>query len=406
MFHLHRKIFPNPVADAPFTIVANMSTVLLSEVTWLSFLESPVLLEKRQQSSNKAPVTTEQLLKMCPLNNVMGADLAAGCIAGIYNRFCKTPSDSSLLGQCHDAYNRAFAASYFKPLGDVCPAWKNGPVSASCLRAIGSFTHSYNIGSGKTFEVTSKHARDLVNVLFRQPKFAPCQAPFTCCWECTEIVPSASTLDPVITTFLQPTEKVGDNRRSTIGDNNSFFAAIIAIGVILAVVIITAIVGYHVMRPKERKVQNNKNLEERKKGTIKDEKKTTEEDHKEKTPEFKIRDRPMHIKETFNKIFLAGWNVFMRLFAKADTKKSKAEGTEIQTDMKTDNTSAETRNEMHSSESNQESKPTISSEPIDLKDTPEISSEVYSENGLKLERFQESFVSQGSIISADGVNNV
>jgi len=185
-----RKLFPNPMSDVPYDVVAPASIGTLTNVTWAPFLNTPVTLRKRQTLSLSAPISTAELVNMCPLNNVQNADVAAGCVAGIYNRFCYNPADSTLLAQCHDAYNRVFSASFFKPLGDVCPAWRRGPFSASCANAIRSF--SYNLlmgydplGNPVYLNLNSYHAGELVKNIFAQPKFAPCQAPATCTWVAT-----------------------------------------------------------------------------------------------------------------------------------------------------------------------------------------------------------------------------
>ena len=119
---LNRQIFPNPMSSIPYDVVRNASIGTLSDVTWTAFLSTTAVLKKRQLLSSVASITTEELVKMCPLNNVVGADVAACCVSGIYRSYCMNPANSTLLAQCHDAYNRAFGASYFKPLGDVCPA--------------------------------------------------------------------------------------------------------------------------------------------------------------------------------------------------------------------------------------------------------------------------------------------
>jgi hypothetical protein len=137
-------------------------------------------LNKRQVFTNFAPVSVNELSAMCPLNNVTSADVAAGCIAGIYNKFCKNPYDPVLFSQCQDAYDRVFAASFFKPLGDVCPAWKQGPRSAACLRAISTFLFDFLIGKDTVtgqnvyLKLTSAHANKLVGNIFGSRVYAPC----------------------------------------------------------------------------------------------------------------------------------------------------------------------------------------------------------------------------------------
>jgi hypothetical protein len=143
---------------------------------------------KRQVVTTTAPISTDELIKMCPLNNVTNADVPAGCVAGIYNTYCYNPGNAVLLGQCHAAYNRAFSASFFKSIGDVCPAWKRGPRSSNCALAISVF--SYNLVTGQDpktgqdiiLKLNSQHASQLVSTIFASRTYAPCVAPFACYW--------------------------------------------------------------------------------------------------------------------------------------------------------------------------------------------------------------------------------
>jgi hypothetical protein len=170
------------MSDVPYDAVRPVSIGLLSNVTLGPFLNTAVLLKKRQILSNQATASTSELLQMCPLNDIQGSHVAAGCIAGIYNHYCYNPLNSTLLSQCHDAYNRAFGASIFKSLGDVCPAWKNGPRSASCVIAIKNFQYHYVDGDRFSVILNYVHAQELVSNIFAQPKYAPCQAPVHCIW--------------------------------------------------------------------------------------------------------------------------------------------------------------------------------------------------------------------------------
>jgi hypothetical protein len=185
-----RKLFPNPMSDVPYDVVRPVSIATLTNVTFAPFMNTAVSLRKREMLSSSTPISTQELLKFCPLDNVLGQDVAAGCIAGIYNKYCYNPFNSTLLNQCHDAYNRAFAASFFKPLGDVCPAWRQGPFSSSCATAVLSFSHQYLVGrdaSGVNVYLTlnNTHASELVRNIFAHPKYAPCQAPVVCSWKST-----------------------------------------------------------------------------------------------------------------------------------------------------------------------------------------------------------------------------
>jgi hypothetical protein len=187
------KIFPNPMSDVPYDVVKPASVALLTNVTLGPFMTTPISNpSKRQFLSTYASVTAEELYRMCPLNNVQGNDVAAGCIAGIYNKFCRNPLNVGLLKKCHDAYDTVFSASFFKPLGEVCPAWKKGPLSRSCALAIANFSHQYFVGIDRTtrkpiyIDLNSSHARDLVRNIFGNRMFAPCQAPFNCAWTATD----------------------------------------------------------------------------------------------------------------------------------------------------------------------------------------------------------------------------
>jgi hypothetical protein len=181
------KIFPNPMSDVPYDVVRPASIGLLSNVTLVPFLETPVNLEKRQVLSFEGLVSATELYSTCQLSNVQGADVAAGCIAGIYNKLCTQPWNADLLSQCQKAYDSVFAVSIFKTLGRVCPAWKNGPRSPNCASAIASFTYTYKMGVDPvtgtqiTLKLGSSHAKELVGTLFASTKYAPCFAS-TCKW--------------------------------------------------------------------------------------------------------------------------------------------------------------------------------------------------------------------------------
>jgi Leucine-rich repeat (LRR) protein len=183
--------FPNPMSDVPYNLVRPASIGLLSDVTLIPFLDTPALLRKRQTSSNTADMTVNELVKLCPLNSgigsASGSDVAAGCISGIYQKYCTKPWDPTLLVQCQRAYEGAFSASIFKELGSVCPAWKSGPRSQDCTSKIAAFSYAYPTGidpsSGtQTFiQLTSSTAKEMVNTIFASQKYAPCVAS-TCKW--------------------------------------------------------------------------------------------------------------------------------------------------------------------------------------------------------------------------------
>jgi len=164
-------IFPNPMSDVPYDVVMPASVGALSTVTWNAFLNTPVSLRKRQLISSGAIISAAELYATCPLSSI--TELSAGCIAGIYNKFCTNPADATLLARCHDAYNQVFSVSQFKALADVCFAWKIGPNSASCKRAVSAFTGSLS-QSGITISLTSVHAEELRKNIFSSIRYAPC----------------------------------------------------------------------------------------------------------------------------------------------------------------------------------------------------------------------------------------
>jgi hypothetical protein len=157
-------------------------------MTWDVFLNTVESLRKRQQSSSVSKISLQELVSMCPLNNVRNSNVAAGCISGIYQRFCMNPTNETLLGECHDAYNRTFSASIFKSLGDVCPSWRQGPQSRLCVEAISSFAQVVSIGGGYQLTLTSAHAQEPVQSIFASRVYAPCltSKSVTCNWSKTD----------------------------------------------------------------------------------------------------------------------------------------------------------------------------------------------------------------------------
>jgi hypothetical protein len=124
----------------------------------------------------------DQLLTFCPLDNIQSADVPAGCIAGIYNKYC---TNANTLAECQRYYDIVFAASIFKSLGEVCRAWKNGPRSGECAKAISAFSYDYIVGDDNGVSVTVKvnkfHAQMLVANTLGNRVYAPCISS-TCKW--------------------------------------------------------------------------------------------------------------------------------------------------------------------------------------------------------------------------------
>ena len=172
------------MSDVPYDVVVPVSVTLLTDVTFQPFMNTRVrTLQKRQTLSSSNLITIDELVRMCPLDDVQDQDVPAGCIAGIFNKLCSNPSNATLLAQCHIAYDQAFAASVFKPLEEVCPAWKKGPRSFSCGHAIHKFSFKgLNKKKGNMIRLTTRHAKELVRMLFENPRFAPCTDESKCTW--------------------------------------------------------------------------------------------------------------------------------------------------------------------------------------------------------------------------------
>jgi len=171
LYYTQKYLFPNPMTQVPYDVFAQIPAAGLSPTNWTNFLNIPVL-SKRQQSSS---LSSDELYQMCPLNNVQNASVPAGCVAGIYNKYCLNLSN---LGPCQSSYDTVVKASYFKPLG-VCAAWKSGPKSLICANAIQNFTAVVNY-----MILTSTHASDFAKTIFGSQKYAPCvpTANVTCIW--------------------------------------------------------------------------------------------------------------------------------------------------------------------------------------------------------------------------------
>jgi len=154
-------LFPNPMSSIPYDVFAQNPSAGLSPTNWTNLLDVPVL-SKRQLTS---ALSMDGLIAMCPLNNVQDANVPAGCIAGIYNKYCLNLSD---LGTCQSAYDTVVTASIFKPLS-VCAAWNSGPRSLACAGAINNFKFTLPY-----MTLESSHASDFAKTIFGSQKYAPC----------------------------------------------------------------------------------------------------------------------------------------------------------------------------------------------------------------------------------------
>jgi hypothetical protein len=182
-----KTFLPNPIkVSQPIAAKASIFsfnpedfTNFIIQATALNGTQINTRLVKRQIATTGGALTPAELYALCPLNDVT-SNIAAGCIAGIYMNYCyQLPATSTAYSQCHSIYNQVFELSIFKPLGDVCPAWRQGPRSAACASAISTF--NVNLGY---IVVNSAMASNLVTTIFRSTTYAPCinVGSITCRW--------------------------------------------------------------------------------------------------------------------------------------------------------------------------------------------------------------------------------
>ena len=169
MFILYRNLLPNPMSLIPYDIMAKNPVSSMSVQNLTDFLAIGKLekLVKRESSSTVATLTTDQLLAMCPLNNVANQDILAGCVAGIVY-FCQGQTD---LTPCQRYYNTVFSYSIFAPIGANCPAWKYGPKSSNCNNTVNSFSVSLDRTT-----VNKEFATFFAKTLFTNKEYAPCNS--------------------------------------------------------------------------------------------------------------------------------------------------------------------------------------------------------------------------------------
>lgn len=134
-------LLPNPMSMIPYDLQAQNPVSTLNALNLTNFLNIPISM-KRQTSSNAATLTTSQLLTSCSLNSLSKSkDILLGCMAGIVY-FCQSKKDWS---NCRYYYDTVFANSFYAPIGKTCPAWKSGPRSIACAKAVSQFRRKYGL---------------------------------------------------------------------------------------------------------------------------------------------------------------------------------------------------------------------------------------------------------------------
>ena len=166
-------LLPNPMS-LPYDLLVKNPVSTMSPQNLTDFLAITPKLAKRQSISTVATLTTEQLLKICPLNYVANQDIFAGCIAGIVY-FCQGQKE---LTECHRYYNEVFSYSIFKPIVANCPAWKYGPRSSNCNDAMNAFNVKLEYTT-----VNREFATFFARTLFTNREYAPCNSTVqNCTW--------------------------------------------------------------------------------------------------------------------------------------------------------------------------------------------------------------------------------
>jgi len=163
-------LFPNPIQKASTVTYVRSAAAGFTALDWsILFNKTDKVASKkskRSQSSNLGKWTPQELYNMCPLNNMKDSTLPAGCVAGIYQRFCRDPRTYV---ECQNAYDSVLSQSYFAPL-KVCAAWYSGPYSADCKTTMQDFRVLLPEGGSLGPSI----AEAFVTTLLANPNYARC----------------------------------------------------------------------------------------------------------------------------------------------------------------------------------------------------------------------------------------
>jgi Leucine-rich repeat (LRR) protein len=178
------KMFPNQnLKKAVAQVVRNVETVTINSNAMKSFLiDVQNGLVKRGLLSSVSGLTVNELYSLCPISDIYNSTVAAGCVAGIYNKYCTGP----ILTQCQQIYNDILSRSIFANLAS-CFAWREGPSSNICKSSIASYNYKYFMGydaSNNPVYTTLNyvHAGYLYTSIFTSKTYAPCTDLKVCKW--------------------------------------------------------------------------------------------------------------------------------------------------------------------------------------------------------------------------------
>ena len=162
---------PNPMSKIPYDIIVKNPVSTMTSKNLTDLFDKTH--RAKRATTGSATLSTDQLLDMCPLSFVAKQDILAGCLTGIVY-FCQGQKDFT---QCHRYYDTVFSYSIFKRIG-VCAAWKSGPRSEACKRAINGFSADLSYTT-----VNKDFASFFGNVLFSNMDYAPCDSQVEkCSW--------------------------------------------------------------------------------------------------------------------------------------------------------------------------------------------------------------------------------
>jgi hypothetical protein len=247
----NRVILPNPIEEMPVDIFAVTPSFMLDAKDWTVLLNSFSLKKKkRQQALTGGRLNTDDLFALCPVIEALNPEPLAGCIAGLYLKYCYEVDTYGKLAECQRKYDQVFGASIFKTIGQVCPAWKNGPRSLKCKSTIKNF--KIDLGY---MTVTREYASNLTSLILGSTKIAPCYDinDIKCRWEEEkEPLPSPTVPDGVGFSFpTTASSAFGDHPASTSSTRGSGegFNFSVLVGALLggvgALTLLAYFIGYY-----------------------------------------------------------------------------------------------------------------------------------------------------------------
>jgi len=166
-------LLPNPMSMIPYDLYAKNPLSTVNPENLSNFLRISTL-SKRQSSSTAVTLTTEQLIKTCPLYALgTNGEVLLGCLAGIV-QYCSAGRDWN---GCRHYYETVFGNSIFAPIAK-CAAWNFGPRSSECWVAVNNFSAKTEYSA-----IDKGFAGWFSSMIFGSRTYAPCDpTKATCRW--------------------------------------------------------------------------------------------------------------------------------------------------------------------------------------------------------------------------------